>query len=135
MNREVHFDLTERWALEEGFSAEEAFAIARENWACDARYTDLAGKRYHWGLLGAPLVAWLRYRRAVREEDLVALAESLHATQDTIGHGVVGHLWHWPGIDRLEHRGPAVRRRLERWSRRLLAGYRARVCHTGPARV
>lgn len=122
MNREVHYELTKRWALDEGFSADDAETIAGADWACDARYvTTLAHKRYHWPLFGSWLV-WRRRAADARENhDLVALGEALHALQDTIGHGFLGHLWHWPGIDRLEHRGRGVRRRLERASRRLLA--------------
>lgn len=126
MNREVHYEKTLTWAVEEGFSAAHAQVIAAANWACDARYLDLWGKRYHWGLLGAPVVSWLRFRRAVRDGDLEALGESLHAMQDTIGHGVHGHFYHWHGIDRWEHRGERVRTRLERWTRRLLAAYLVR---------
>lgn len=124
MNREVHFVFTQRWALEEGFSEADALAIAEADWACDRLYiTTLAHKRYHWPIYGSPVVALRRYRAAVRGRDLTALGEALHALQDTIGHGVHGHVWHWPGIDRWEHRGPAVRRRLERNSRRMLAAY------------
>ncbi len=124
MNREVHYDLTRDWALDEGFAPQDATAIARANWDCDVTRTGARYWRYHWPLAGAPLLAWGRYRRAVRARDLVALGEALHATQDTIAHGVVGHVWHWQGIDRWEHRSPKVQARLERWSRRLLRGYR-----------
>lgn len=118
--------MTLTWAVEEGFSAADARVIAVANWACDARYLDLWGKRYHWGFLGAPVVSWVRFRQAIRSGDLASLGESLHALQDTIGHGVHGHFRHWHGIDRWEHRGPRVRARLERWSRRLLAAYLSR---------
>lgn len=123
MDREVHFELTRRWALDEGFSETDAACIARANWACDSEHVGVRNLRYHWPLAGALVVLWLRWRRARREQDLVALGEALHALQDTIGHGLVGHLWHWPGIDRWDRRSNRVRRRLERWTRRLLAGY------------
>lgn len=127
MNRFVHYDLTLTWARETGFADSEALTIARANWACDSRYTDLAGKRYHWGLLGAPVVSVRRFRRAVRDGDLSALGEALHSLQDTLGHGVLGHLYHWPGIDRWEQRGEGVRRRIEGGSRKMLAAYRSRL--------
>ncbi len=127
MNGEVHYDLTRRWALEEGFTAEEAERIAAADWACDAKYiTTLADKRYHWPIFGSPVVALRRFRAAVASGDLVLLGEALHALQDTVGHGVLGHVWHWPGIDRLEHRTPQFAQRLERRSRRMLASYRRR---------
>ncbi len=127
MNRDVHYDLTKRWAVEEGFSAEEAEAIAAADWACDEKYiTTLYDKRYHWPIFGAPAVALRRFKAAVESGDLALLGEGLHALQDTIGHGFVGHVWHYPGIDRLEHRTPSVERRLERRSKRMLGRYRSR---------
>ena len=109
MNGEVHYDLTKRWAIQEGFSAEEAERIAAADWACDAKYINtLADKRYHWPVFGSPVVALRRFRSAVATGDLALLGEALHAAQDTIGHGVHGHFWHWPGIDRLERRTPMV---------------------------
>ena len=131
MNKEVHYDLTKRWAIQEGFSAEEAERIAAADWACDAKYiTTLADKRYHWPIFGSPVVALRRYRAAARTGDLGLLGEGLHAVQDTIGHGVLGHLWHWPGIDRLEHRSGRVAQRLERRSRTMLAAYRRKRAMT-----
>ncbi len=128
VNGEVHYDLTRRWALEEGFSEEEAEQIAAADWACDAKYIHtLSDKRYHWPIFGSPVVALRRFKAAVGRRDLALLGESLHAVQDTLGHGVHGHFWHWPGIDRLEHRTPMVAARLERWSRRVLAAYRRRT--------
>lgn len=128
MNREVHFELTREWALDEGYSGEEAEAIADANWACDGIHTrPIADKRYHFALAGAPVVAWRRYRRALRERDLTALGEALHALQDTIGHGVLGNFYHWQGIDRLENRSPGLRLRLETWSKRVLRAYREKV--------
>jgi hypothetical protein len=125
VNGEVHYDLTKRWAIEEGFSPEEAERIAAADWACDAKYiSTLSDKRYHWPIFGSPVVALRRSRTAVSTGDLELLGEALHALQDTIGHGVHGHVWHWPGIDRLEHRSAWLARRLERRSRGMLATYR-----------
>lgn len=127
MNREVHYTLTKRWALEEGFSPQEAEVIAAADWGCDEKYiTTFSDKRYHWPIFGSPVVALRRFRMAVATGDLALLGQALHAMQDTIGHGVVGHVWHYPGIDRLEHRAPSVARKLERRSKRVLAAYRRR---------
>jgi hypothetical protein len=127
VNGQVHYDLTKRWAVEEGFPPEEAERIAAADWACDARYiTTFADKRYHWPIFGSPVVAFRRSRAAAATGDLELLGEALHALQDTIGHGVHGHVWHWPGIDRLEHRSERFARRLERHSRAMLADYRRR---------
>ena len=125
MDREVHYELTRQWALEEGFTAEEAQAIADADWACDSRYiTTLAHKRYHWPIFGSPIISRRRLGAARATGDLALLGESLHAAQDTIGHGVLGHFYHWPGIDRLERRNPQLRGRLERRTKRILADYR-----------
>lgn len=126
MNREVHHDFTKRWALLEGFTEEDAEAVASANWGCDVYHKGLAGQRYHWPLLGAPVVCYRRYQRAVTAGDLTALGEALHTLQDTIGHGLHGHFYHWHGIDRWEHRSPKVRARLEFYSRVMLAAYRRR---------
>lgn len=126
MNREVHYDFTRAWALGEGFSEGEAQTIAAANWNCDVVHTGLKGKPYHWGLLGAPLLSARRYHRAVDNGDLASLGEALHALQDTIGHGFLGHLYHWHGIDRWQHRSPRVQARLEFYSRMMLAAYRRR---------
>jgi len=128
VNRQVHYEFTKDWALLEGFSAQDAETVAAADWACDQRYiTTLADKRYHWPIFGSPVVARRRFRTAVQRRDLVALGEALHAAQDTIAHGVVGHVWHWPGIDRWEHRSQWIRGRLERRSRTLLRRYRDRA--------
>ncbi len=131
MNREVHHDFTLRWALETGFSLTEAQTIADANWACDRVHTDLLGKRFHWPVFGSMLVARLRLRDAVRDRDLVALGEALHAVQDSIGHGFWGHVYHWPGIDRWGQRGVSVRARIESRSRHMLAEYLRRVRSSG----
>lgn len=123
MNREVHYDFTKRWALDEGFRAEDAEAVAAANWACDVHHKGLLDQRYHWPLLGAPVVSYRRFKRAVTAGDLTALGEALHTLQDTIGHGFLGHFYHWHGIDRWEHRSPRVRARLEFYSRMVLASY------------
>jgi len=52
--------------------------------------------------------------------DLHALGEALHAEQDAISHGHLGHLWHWPGIDLWERRSPRMQLRLENRSRVML---------------
>ena len=126
MNREVHYDFTRDWAIAEGFTPEDATAIAAANWGCDVVHTGILDKRYHWPLLGAPVLSFRRYNRAVEAGDLDALGEALHALQDTIGHGLWGHFYHWHGIDRWAHRSPKVRARLEFYSRMMLAAYRRR---------
>jgi hypothetical protein len=127
MDRGVHYVLTEQWALEEGFSAEDAETIAAADWAVDDVHNVHASwhnKGYHFAWLGARGRARRLYAQAVKERDLVALGEALHCMQDAIAHGNLGHVWHWDGIDRWERRSVAVRSRIESTSRRMLAGYR-----------
>jgi hypothetical protein len=126
MNREVHYEFTRMWALECGFSVEEAELVGASDWDVDHIY-DVhmwRNKGYHFGLLGASWRAGQLHRRAVAERDLVLLGHALHCAQDSIAHGFWGHVWHWRGIDRWESRGRRVRDRIERRSRAMLAGYR-----------
>ena len=126
MNREVHYEFTKRWAVDEGFSEEDAETIAAADWAVDDIhnvYESLYNKGYHFAWLGAYRRAKLLFGRAVDGRDLVALGEALHCIQDAIGHGQLGHIVHWEGIDRWERRGPRVKERIERRSRALLAAY------------
>lgn len=127
MNRHVHLDLTRQWAREVGFSEAAADALAAADWACDSRYIHtLADKRFHWPAFGSQIVWRRRLGQARRSGDLTALGEALHAAQDSIGHGFLGHLWHWPGIDRMEHRSASVRLLLERRSKSILTAFMRR---------
>lgn len=132
MNGAVHYGLTRRWALEEGFAADEAEVVARADIGVDRKHPGSEWRNWGWhfGLAGA----WVRARRLERESheasDLTKLGEALHCAQDGISHGLVGHVWHWDGIDIWERRSESVRRRIERRSRAMLAAYRRAV---GPA--
>lgn len=126
MDREVHYEFTKRWAIEEGFSEVDAETIADADWAVDRIhnvYESLYNKGYHFAWLGAHRRAKSLFRQAREQRDLVALGEALHCVQDAIGHGQLGHLVHWDGIDRWNERGPRVRHRIESRSRGLLAAY------------
>lgn len=127
MNREVHYEFTRAWAIDEGFSEQDAEMIAAADWDVDRVFNVRVwrNKGYHFAWLGARRRAMLHLRRAVDDGDLVALGVALHCVQDAIGHGFWGHLWHWPGIDRWQHRSLRVRERVERESRRLLSSYLA----------
>lgn len=129
MNREVHYDKTRQWAIEEGFSQEAAETIAEADWNVDAIYNVhlWRNKGYHFAWLGAYRRARRLLAHAIATHDLAALGESLHCVQDATGHGFWGHVVHWHGIDRWEHRGPRVRRLLESRSRHTLAAYKRSV--------
>ncbi len=135
MNRDVHYGLTRQWALDEGFSEDEAETIAAADWDVDRIHNvyEWRNKGYHFAWLGA-------YRRAKRllaeaqaEGDLVALGEALHCIQDAVGHGHVGHVWHWNGIDRWDRRSVRVRRKIEERSRELLRAYKEHFEHSARA--
>ena len=128
MNRGVHYELTRVWALDAGFAQHEAEVIAAADWAVDAIHSvrEWKNKGYHFAWLGARRRSKRLFETAVLNDDLVALGEALHCTQDAIGHGHLGHVVHWRGIDRWEQRGARVRRRLEHESRTMLAAYRSR---------
>ncbi len=127
MDRDVHYTRTRAWAIGEGFSEEDAEAIAAADWAVDRIHSVRVwrNKGYHFAWLGARRRARRLFAAAVSDGDLVSLGEALHCTQDAIGHGFWGHLWHWDGIDRWDRRREPVRLRLESESRQLLAAYRS----------
>lgn len=129
MNGHVHYGLTREWALREGFSAEDAEAIARADIAIDR---ELPGRRwrnkkFHFRWLGARRIAAAWFDRAVAERDVVLLGRALHLEQDAWSHGHIGHVLHWPGIDIWEKRGPRVRERIEAATRTMLREYRRGV--------
>jgi hypothetical protein len=125
MNAHVHYGLTKRWAIEQGFSEEDAETIARADVAVDRELSgrEWRSKQYHFGWLGAKRRASDFFEQALEQHDLVALGRALHSAQDATSHGHLGHLWHWPGIDLWERRSDRARRKIELTSRRLLADY------------
>ncbi len=125
MNREVHYEFTRAWAIDEGFSEEEASSIAAADWDVDRIYNvhRWRNKGYHFAWLGANRTARRLLADAIEHGDTTALGQALHCVQDSLGHGFWGHVWHWHGIDRWAHRGARVRVRLERRSREMLASY------------
>lgn len=129
MNGYVHDELTRRWAVECGFSADDAAEIGSANVAVDRIYNGSVwrNKRYHFGLLGARRQArrWLEDAVARREPAL--LGQALHCEQDAVSHGLIGHIWHYPGIDIWERRSPCVRARIEGATKRMLQEYRERA--------
>ncbi|HET6351246.1 MAG TPA: hypothetical protein VFG89_03830 [Coriobacteriia bacterium] len=129
MNREVHYALTRQWALDEGFSEDDAETIAAADWDVDRIHNVYvwANKGYHFAWLGAYRRARRLFASAIGDADLIALGTALHCIQDAIGHGHIGHLWHWDGIDRWDRRSDRVRRKIEQRSRALLADYRRSV--------
>jgi len=123
----VHYDLTLRWALDEGFPAEEAEAIAVANLNVDR---DLSGpylrhRGWHYAWLGARRRARRLLAEAIENRDLMLLGRALHCEQDGISHGQIGHIFHYRGIDSWERRSAWVRRRIEHASREMLAAYRS----------
>lgn len=126
MNGAVHYGLTRRWALEEGFTEDEAEVIARANVAVDREHSGNQWRNWGWhfGLAGAWLRARSLKRRAVETGSLELLGAALHCSQDTLAHGLLGHVWHWDGIDVWERRSERVRRRIESDTRAALADYR-----------
>lgn len=132
MDRAVHYGKTREWAIEEGFSDEEAETIARADDNVDRKYSGRLwrNKGYHFAWLGARRRARRFFARAVEQCDLEALGEALHCIQDAVGHGVHGHFYHWRGIDSWERRSERVRAALERESRALLARYREDAEHS-----
>ncbi len=125
MNAYVHDTLTRTWAGEVGFSPDDAAAIARADVGVDRIYDGhlWRNKRYHFGLLGARRWSRRWFKAAVERRDLNLLGQAIHCEQDAISHGLLGHVWHYPGIDLWEHRSARVHDRLERATKELLREY------------
>ncbi len=126
MNATVHYDLTLLWALDEGFSAEEAQAIARANLDVDRDRSGpyFRNRGWHYAWLGARRRARALLAEAIEHRDLSLLGRALHSEQDAISHGHIGHIVHYPGIDIWERRSARVRSRIEAASKEMLAAYR-----------
>ena len=109
MNREVHYDFTRLWALEAGFSDEDAETIARPTgtWiaihdvhvvAQQGLSLRLARRQPSGQALLDRARRGRRPRRARRGPALI---------QDADRPRLLGHVVHWDGIDRWERRGAA----------------------------
>jgi hypothetical protein len=132
------------WAVEEGFSEEDARAMAIADITVDELWP---GSRIWWRHFNPPaslLFAPLELRRAVladaagdRALAMTHLGRSLHSAQDAVGHGRLG-LNHIAWNVGLMKRNPddwdlmpsSVQQRIERASRTTLRRFAAR---TGPA--
>lgn len=127
MNCYVHYRLTKTWAIDEGYSEEDAELVARANVEVDNEYPGRrwANKRYHLRWFGASRIARRRLAEAISKQDLDLLGKALHGEQDAISHGHIGHVLHWPGIDIWERRSQRVRARIEMATREMLRGYAA----------
>lgn len=92
MGPEVHLRLTRAWAREEGYSAEDAEAIARADLAFDMRYparASLTNITRHF----APTAWWWsrrHLRAAISMRDITELGFALHCAQDAVAHGRLG---------------------------------------------
>lgn len=126
MNGIVHYALTREWALDVGYTHEEAEEVARWNARTDRGFRgrdSWANKRYHLVTFGSRRTAAEYLAHAVSARSLPHLGVGLHALQDSIGHGLLGSVLHVGGVDLWERKSPAVRGRLERETRGWLEAY------------
>lgn len=125
MNAYVHDTLTRRWAREVGFSEEDAAAIGRADVSVDTVYNGRLwrNKRYHFWLLGARRCSRRWLHSAIESRDLALLGQALHCEQDALSHGLIGHVWHYPGIDLWERRSERMHVRIESATKAMLRGY------------
>lgn len=109
MGKLVHYYKTIKWALEVGFSKEEAREIANANWQVDMlkpgeQYE--RGRHLNTNLLsifnGMPTQLWYasyHFSRATKANSLSELGRALHSIQDWVGHGewpLFGYHWKGP---------------------------------------
>lgn len=129
----VHYRLTSVWALQEGFSAEDAERIAVADRGVDREFpagASLWGVCHHFGPMALAMSARYR-RRALKTRSLEDLGRALHCAQDAVAHGVLGlahlrwdmHIGRDP--DDWTHAPEWERQHIERLTRALLARYRA----------
>ncbi|TLM71657.1 MAG: hypothetical protein FDZ70_08795, partial [Actinobacteria bacterium] len=126
MNGIVHYSLTREWALQAGFTDDEAEQVARWNVRTDRGFSGAdawANKRYHLVPFGSRRTALVYLAHAVTARSIPHLGVGLHALQDTIGHGFWGSVLHFGGVDLWERKSPAVRARLEGETREWLEAY------------
>jgi len=108
--KEVHFDKTYEWALEIGFTEEEAKQIAHANWQIDIIQSDERYERARH--LNVNWLGWLfcrgepsqmrhaekHLKEAIKKKSLAELGEGLHSVQDLISHGKWPFFgYHWLG--------------------------------------
>ncbi len=122
MGKLIHYVKTYKWALEMGFSEEDARRIAFADWQVDILK---AGERYKRGrhlntnflalFGGTPTQLWYAtycLGKAIDTEDLSDLGKALHSLQDWIGHGAWPlYGYHWKGPWRFKVFGREFRMR------------------------
>lgn len=142
----VHFRLTMKWAIEEGFTPADAEAIGRASLMVDELWPGSRKPMRHFNPTASMVLAPLESRRAVtlaragdRSAALTHLGYSLHSRQDAVGHGrlSLNHLVLYTGLpfrnpDVWEDMPPSVQARIERASRRELRRFLAHTSADAP---
>lgn len=125
MNGAVHYGHTRRWAIEAGFSEDEADRIAYANLGVDRLHPGRWPRNWtwHYPVAGAGIRARRLLREAIAASDLGLLGQALHCRQDALTHNLLGPFGHWPGIDHWERRSNRVRTAIESSTREMLAAY------------
>jgi hypothetical protein len=117
----VHRDLTKKWALEAGFSPEEADLIGRANLDLDTKCW--VKPWAHFILFGACPICKILAWRARRRRDLRLLGYALHAKQDALGHGWILPFQHNPSLDEWSNATEATQKRIATESQAMLTRY------------
>lgn len=117
----VHRDLTIKWAVEAGFSPEEAELVGRANLDLDKKR--LAKPWVHFRLFGAGLIGAILAWRARRRRDLRLLGYALHAAQDAASHGWIFPFQHNPSLDEWSKADTETQDRIKKSSQAILKRY------------
>ena len=126
MDAHVHYGLTRRWAIEAGFSAEEAEAIARADEGVDRDAPRRPAARLELVATTTASSARTSWRAAdarARSRRVAGGPRRRAApVQDTVAHGWLGLLSHVldPRVDLWDHRSQRVRDLIETRSREML---------------
>jgi hypothetical protein len=135
MGPRVHLTLTRRWAIDEGFTQDEAELIARANVTFDSRFparSSLGNMSRHFAPTAWLWSAWY-LGRARRWRDPLLLGYALHCAQDGVAHGRMGtrHLsalaFKRASPDMWEEASAGVQRRTEQVTRARLQRYRRQM--------
>lgn len=117
----VHRDLTKKWAVQAGFSADDAELVANADLAVD--YKKWTKPWLHFWSCGAGIFGRLLAASAVKRGNIIRLGYAIHALQDVYSHGRVLPFMHRRQMDDWSKAGEEKQDMIEHTTRELLHSY------------